>query len=150
MLTAALAWRVGPRFVAVYGDPRPVVIRRAVQTGVLSLVLLDAALSAAYAGPVYAAIVLATALLGAACRSGNAGHAPLPMADLRTGDCVPLGEVSGFGVGGSHVSRDMQLDWARSDVLARAAELGATHVVFVSERVEPARLTLEGVAYRCR
>lgn len=63
VLTAALAWRVGPRFVAVYGDPRPVVIRRAVQTGVLSLVLLDAALSAAYAGPVYAAIVLATALV---------------------------------------------------------------------------------------
>lgn len=63
VLTAALAWRVGPPFAAVYGDPRPPVIRRAVRTGVLSLVLLDAALSAAYAGPVYAAIVLATALV---------------------------------------------------------------------------------------
>lgn len=63
VLTAALAWRVVPRFVAIYGDPRPAVIRRAVKTGVLSLVLLDAALSAAYAGPVYAAIVLATALV---------------------------------------------------------------------------------------
>jgi 4-hydroxybenzoate polyprenyltransferase len=63
ILTAALAWRVGPRFVAVYADPRPAVIRRAVKTGVLSLVLLDAAISAAYAGPVYAAIVLATALV---------------------------------------------------------------------------------------
>ena len=63
VLTAALAWRVAPRFVAVYRDPRPATIRRAVKTGVLSLVLLDAALSAAYAGPVYAAIVLASALV---------------------------------------------------------------------------------------
>ena len=63
---------------------------------------------------------------------------------------MPLGEVSGFGVGGSHVTQEMQREWARSDVLARAAELGATHVIFVSERIEPSRLTLEGVAYRCR
>lgn len=62
VLTAALAWRVGPPFAAVYGDPRPAIVRRAVGAGVLSLVLLDAALSAAYAGPVYAAIVLAAAL----------------------------------------------------------------------------------------
>lgn len=63
VLAAALAWRVMPPFAAVYRDPRPMVIRRAVKAGVLSLVLLDAALSAAYAGPVYAAIVLATALV---------------------------------------------------------------------------------------
>jgi hypothetical protein len=63
VLAAALAWRVGPPFAAVYVDPRPAIIRRAVQAGVLSLVLLDAAISAAYAGPVYAAIVLATALV---------------------------------------------------------------------------------------
>jgi len=63
VLAAALAWRVGPPFGAVYVDPRPAVIRRAVKAGVLSLVLLDAALSAAYAGPAYAAIVLATALV---------------------------------------------------------------------------------------
>ena len=62
-IVAALAWRVGPPFVAVFGDPRPAVIRRAVKAGVLSLVLLDAALSAAYAGPLYAAVVLATALV---------------------------------------------------------------------------------------
>lgn len=47
---------------------------------------------------------------------------------------LSLGDVQGFGVGGSHVSHEMQLVWARSDVLARAAERGATHVVFVSER----------------
>lgn len=63
VLTAALAWRVAPPFAAVYADPRPAVIRRAVKAGVLSLVLLDAALSASYAGPVYAAIVLATAVV---------------------------------------------------------------------------------------
>jgi 4-hydroxybenzoate polyprenyltransferase len=62
VLTAALAWRVGPPFAAVYTDPRAATIRRAVKAGVLSLVLLDAALSAAYAGPVYGAIVLATAI----------------------------------------------------------------------------------------
>jgi hypothetical protein len=61
-LAGALAWRVLPPFAAAYTDPRPMVIRRAVKAGVLSLVLLDAALGAAYAGPVYAAIVLATAL----------------------------------------------------------------------------------------
>lgn len=95
-------------------------------------------------------IVLAAAVLAAACRSDVASRAPVSMTDLGTGDCVSLGDVQGFGVGGSHVSHDMQLDWARSDVLARAAELGATHVVFVSERIEPNRLILEGVAYRCR
>jgi hypothetical protein len=94
-------------------------------------------------------IVLAAAVLAAAC-GGLASRAPVSVTDLRTGDCVSLGEVRGFGVGGSHVTQDMQLDWARSDVLARAAELGATHVVFVSERVEPNRLTLEGIAYSCR
>ena len=62
-IVAALVWRVGPPFLAVFGDPRPAVIRRAVKAGVLSLVLLDAAISAAYAGPLYAAIVLATALV---------------------------------------------------------------------------------------
>lgn len=62
-IVAALAWRVGPPFIAVFGDPRPAVIRRAVKAGVLSLVLLDAAVSAAYAGPLYAALVLATALV---------------------------------------------------------------------------------------
>ena len=38
-------------------------IRRAVRAGVLSLVLLDSAISAAYAGPLYAAAVLATGLV---------------------------------------------------------------------------------------
>jgi hypothetical protein len=63
VLAAALAWRVGPPFAAVYADPRPAAIRRAVKAGVLSLVVLDATLSAAYAGPLYAAVVLATALV---------------------------------------------------------------------------------------
>jgi 4-hydroxybenzoate polyprenyltransferase len=63
VLAAALAWRVGRPFARVYADPAPAVIRRAVRAGVLSLVVLDAALSAAYASPVYAAMVLATALV---------------------------------------------------------------------------------------
>jgi 4-hydroxybenzoate polyprenyltransferase len=63
VIAAALVWRVGPPFVAVLGDPQAAIVRRAVKAGVLSLVLLDATISAAYAGPVYAAIVLATALV---------------------------------------------------------------------------------------
>ena len=63
VLAAALAWRVGVPFARVYADPAPAVIRRAVRAGVLSLVLLDASISAAYASPVYAAVVLATALV---------------------------------------------------------------------------------------
>ena len=63
ILTLGLAWRVGPAFLRVASDPRPDTIRHAVKTGVLSLVLLDATLSAVYAGTWYALIVLSAALL---------------------------------------------------------------------------------------
>jgi 4-hydroxybenzoate polyprenyltransferase len=62
-LTGLLAWRVLPPFWAVYRDSRPAVIRQAVKAGVLSLVLVDAVISAAYAGPLYCAGVLATAVV---------------------------------------------------------------------------------------
>ena len=63
ILAAALAWRVVPAFVAALRQPQPATIRNAVKRGVLSLVLLDAALAAAFAGPIYAAAVLATGLV---------------------------------------------------------------------------------------
>ena len=63
ILVAALAWRVVPAFLAARRQPHPATIRAAVKRGVLSLVLLDAALAAAFAGPVYAAGVLATGLV---------------------------------------------------------------------------------------
>ena len=63
ILAAALAWRVVPAFLAARRQPQPATIRAAVKRGVLSLVLLDAALAAAFAGPVYAAGVLATGLV---------------------------------------------------------------------------------------
>ena len=63
VLIAVLAYRILPPFRQVLKDPRPPVIRGAVRAGVLSLVLVDAAISAAYAGPLYAAAVLATALV---------------------------------------------------------------------------------------
>ena len=63
VLAALLGYRVLPPFWRVHNDPRPLVIRQAVKTGVLSLVLVDAAISAAYAGPLYGAVVLATALV---------------------------------------------------------------------------------------
>ena len=62
-LLAVLAYRVLPPFWRVRNDPSPAVISRAVRAGVLSLVLVDAAISVAYAGPVYGAAVLATALV---------------------------------------------------------------------------------------
>ena len=62
VLTAALGWRVLPRFWSLRQVSDPAAIRLAVKTGVLSLVLVDAAISAAYAGPLYSAVVLATAV----------------------------------------------------------------------------------------
>jgi 4-hydroxybenzoate polyprenyltransferase len=64
-ITLLLAWRVLPPFWLVYRNPGPVPIRQAVKAGVLSLVLLDASLAAAYAGPLYAAVVLSTAVVAA-------------------------------------------------------------------------------------
>jgi 4-hydroxybenzoate polyprenyltransferase len=63
LLLALLAYRVLPPFWQARNDPSPAAIRRAVKAGVLSLVLVDAAISVAYAGSVYGASVLATALV---------------------------------------------------------------------------------------
>lgn len=63
ILVAALAWRVVPPFLAARRQPAAGTIRMAVRRGILSLVLLDAALAAAFAGPVYAAAVLAIGLV---------------------------------------------------------------------------------------
>lgn len=59
VLAAAFAWRVLPPFWQALQQPGPATIRRAVGRGVLSLVLVDATLAAAYAGAPYAAIILA-------------------------------------------------------------------------------------------
>jgi 4-hydroxybenzoate polyprenyltransferase len=63
ILIAALIWRVVPAFLAARRQPAPATIRTAVRRGVLSLVLVDAALAAAFAGPIYAALVLGTGLV---------------------------------------------------------------------------------------
>ncbi|CAN5661614.1 UbiA family prenyltransferase [soil metagenome] len=62
-LAAALMWRVLPPFWRARQDPTPATIRTAVGRGVLSLVLVDAAIGAAYAGGPYAAIILAVGLV---------------------------------------------------------------------------------------
>jgi 4-hydroxybenzoate polyprenyltransferase len=62
LLTAALSGRVLPAFWRAWRDARPAAIRGAVRTGVLSLVLIDAALGAAYAGMIYGLAILAVAL----------------------------------------------------------------------------------------
>lgn len=56
---ALLAWRVAPPFVAAARTPTPALIGAAVRAGVLSLILLDAALAAAFAGPLAGVAVLA-------------------------------------------------------------------------------------------
>jgi 4-hydroxybenzoate polyprenyltransferase len=61
-LTAILGWRVLPPFLGAAQNPAPGAIRQAVRTGVLSLILLDAALAAAFAGLGYSVVVLATGL----------------------------------------------------------------------------------------
>jgi 4-hydroxybenzoate polyprenyltransferase len=56
---ALLAWRVLPPFLRAAADPQPNRIRAAVRAGVLSLIVLDAAIGALYAGPLYGLAVLA-------------------------------------------------------------------------------------------
>jgi 4-hydroxybenzoate polyprenyltransferase len=63
VLAMVVAWRVAPAFLAARARPEPATIRFAVQRGVLSLVLVDATIATAYAGPLYGAVVLAAALL---------------------------------------------------------------------------------------
>jgi 4-hydroxybenzoate polyprenyltransferase len=62
VLAAALSWRVVPAFVGARRHPTPAAIRTAVKRGILSLVLVDAAIAAAFAGPVFAAVILAIGL----------------------------------------------------------------------------------------
>jgi 4-hydroxybenzoate polyprenyltransferase len=63
LVAAWLAWRVLPRFAVVAGDPRPELAGRAVRTGVLSLVLVDAVIAGAYTGIMGIPAVLATGIV---------------------------------------------------------------------------------------
>ncbi len=56
---ALFAWRVMPPFIAAARRPEPSLIGAAVKAGVLSLILLDASLAAAMAGPIEALVVFA-------------------------------------------------------------------------------------------
>jgi 4-hydroxybenzoate polyprenyltransferase len=56
-------WRVFPPFWRAYQEPTPSHIRKAVKTGVLSLIILDAVIAAGYAGLLYGIIVLALLLV---------------------------------------------------------------------------------------
>jgi 4-hydroxybenzoate polyprenyltransferase len=62
-LAGLFAWRVLPPYWHAWRDPSPDRIRTAVRRGVLSLVLLDAVIAAAYADIMVSLAVLATALL---------------------------------------------------------------------------------------
>jgi len=58
-----LAARVAPPFWQAYRSPAPARLRAAVKAGVLSLIVLDAAIAAGYAGLVFGAAVLTLILL---------------------------------------------------------------------------------------
>jgi 4-hydroxybenzoate polyprenyltransferase len=62
-LVLVLGWRVLPPFWKAYRQPEPAPIRRAVRAGVLSLVLVNAAIAATYGGFTYSLVILATAVL---------------------------------------------------------------------------------------
>ena len=62
-LACGLAWRVLPAFARAASTTAAIDIRRAVRAGVLSLVLADAVLAAAYAGIMNSLAVLVTGLL---------------------------------------------------------------------------------------
>jgi 4-hydroxybenzoate polyprenyltransferase len=60
VLAAVLVLRVMPAFWAAYRSPAPATIRRAVRAGVLSLVLLNAAIGVTFASAQYGLVILAT------------------------------------------------------------------------------------------
>jgi 4-hydroxybenzoate polyprenyltransferase len=62
LLAGLLSWRVLPAFWAARRRPAPATIRRAVRTGVLSLVLLDASIGAAFGGAAWGAVILGIGL----------------------------------------------------------------------------------------
>ena len=59
LLAVVVMWRVVPPFWRARLAPGADTIRSAVRNGVLSLVLVDATIASAYAGPLYAASILA-------------------------------------------------------------------------------------------
>ncbi len=63
VVAMVLGWRVLPPFWNARRTSSALAIRSAVKRGVLSLVLVDATIGTAYAGPVYGAIILATGLV---------------------------------------------------------------------------------------
>jgi 4-hydroxybenzoate polyprenyltransferase len=63
VVVAILAWRVLPPFWRAWKEPVPATIRAAVRAGVLSLVLLDAAIGASYSNALYCLIILGIAVL---------------------------------------------------------------------------------------
>jgi 4-hydroxybenzoate polyprenyltransferase len=64
-LAILLAWRLLPSYWRAWRSPSPAVIRAAVKRGILSLVVLDATIGAAFAGPLYALVILATGVAAA-------------------------------------------------------------------------------------
>jgi 4-hydroxybenzoate polyprenyltransferase len=63
VVLACLIARVVPPFLQARGSLEPARVRHAVKRGVLSLVLVNAVIGTAYAGPVYGALILVTALV---------------------------------------------------------------------------------------
>jgi len=65
VLAGVIGWRVVPPFAAAWKRPTPGTIRLAVKRGVLSLVLVDAAIAAAFGDPILSAAILGTGVIAA-------------------------------------------------------------------------------------
>ncbi|WP_413160918.1 UbiA-like protein EboC [Capilliphycus salinus ALCB114379] len=59
LFVGVLSWRIFPPFIQAANDPQPDKIRNAVKAGILSLVVVNATLSACFLGGIFAILVLA-------------------------------------------------------------------------------------------
>lgn len=74
----------------------------------------------------------------------------VPLAEeSRLKDCEPLGEVSGYSGHGGWLGREMGKEDATNSALSKAADKGATHVLWIYESAGMG-VKKKARAYRCK
>jgi hypothetical protein len=95
------------------------------------------------------AIVTAALLAACATTQPSSTDSIVQTSDEAVAGCRYLGNVSGRAAAGMTQGQDVPNSTAKARALERAAELGATHVVWYGVTgVDPTRA--EGRAYECR